>query len=41
VQWPDRKLTDVFIIGRVDGDDLPARIADFVRGVEQFKLAVG
>lgn len=39
VTWPDGKETEVFIIGRVDGDRVPEQIRDFVVQVKEFKDA--
>lgn len=40
VFWPDGKESDVIVIGRLDGQSLPAQITHFVREVERFKRTV-
>jgi len=37
VQWPDGQESEMIVIGRVDGQRLPAHIDQFVRQVEKFK----
>jgi hypothetical protein len=37
VTWPDRTTARVFILARVDADDLVDRVARFVRAVERYK----
>lgn len=39
VRWPDGIAADMLVIGRVDGVDLPARVAALVRAVRTFKDA--
>ena len=37
IVWPDRKETEVFVIGRVDSSRLASQIRDFVAQVKEFK----
>lgn len=37
VEWPDGKESKVIVLGRVDGERLPAHVARFVQDVARFK----
>jgi hypothetical protein len=37
VHWPDGRVTRGFVIGALDDENLPARIAEFVYDVQEFK----
>lgn len=39
VEWPDDRTSQAVVIGRVDGEHLPAHVAQFVREVDRFKAA--
>jgi hypothetical protein len=42
VTWPDKKETEMIVIGRIDGAHLQDQIADFIREIDRFKKsAVG
>jgi len=40
VRWPSGRKTDFILLGALDDDDLPARIAAFVQQVEAFRKRV-
>lgn len=42
IRWPDRKETEVIVIGRIDDKNLPRQLAHFAREVKRFKkTAIG
>jgi hypothetical protein len=42
VTWPDKKQTEMIVIGRIDGAHLQGQIAHFIREIDRFKKsAVG